>query len=451
MPIADEDATVARRPMVTRNAEALALERRRSARHGRRVVAGAFAAMFVTFGVAYSFSPFFASLQGAFAAQRGAISLIFSIAVPLYFILGIVSGPLADRMGPRKVALLGVLIGGTGLLFAARADALWQIYIGFGIGVGFGVGFSYVPSVAAVQRWFLRRRGVASGFAVAGIGLGTLCMPLLAAQLISLVGWRWAWTVFALLMMVGGGGAALLLDRGPERLGWLPDGGVADPSAPRETAAAAGWSVRDALRSRAFALLYVALIFVSVGAFIPFVHLVPYAEDQGIPHAMAVVIFSVLGIGSTVGRFAVGGLADRVGRRWSLAAVFFGLAAMLLWWLGSSTVWQLVLFALLFGSCYGGFVALYPALTVDYFGGRNASGIIGILYTAAAVGTLAGPKLAGDGFDLFKSYALPILVSAGCACFAAFLVLLLPDPAAQAAARGAVATSRMTPLPGGAP
>ena len=53
------------------------------------------------------------------------------------------------------------------------------------------------------------------------------------------------------------------------------------------------------------------------------------------------------------------------------------------------------------GSCQFGFVALYPALTVDYFGGRNASSIIGILYTVGAIGTVAGPKLAGDGFDLF--------------------------------------------------
>jgi MFS family permease len=104
---------------------------------------------------------------------------------------------------------------------------------------------------------------------------------------------------------------------------------------------------------------------------------------------------------------------------------------MHLWWFSSGSVWQLAVFALLFGSCYGGFVALYPALTVDYFGGRNASGIIGFLYTATAVGTLVGPKLAGDGFDLFGSYALPILVSAGCALLAALLILLLPKTATE--------------------
>jgi MFS family permease len=407
----------------------VAIAQRRSRRHGRRVVVGAFGVMFVMFGILNSFSPFFASLQEAFTAQRGAIALIYSIAAPLYFLLGLLSGPLADSLGPRRVALIGVLLGGTGLLFAARATALWQIYLGFGLCFGGGIGFAYVPAIAAVQRWYVGGRGTASGLAVAGIGLGSLCLPLIAAPLISWVGWRGAWSVFAVLAIAGGGGAALLLDRGPERHGWLPDGGVADPSAEYQRTALTGWSVKDAIRSRPFCLLYVGLVFVSVGAFVPFVHLVPYAEDHGISQTSAVGIFGMLGIGSTAGRFAVGGLADRIGRGRSLALVFFGLAAMLLWWLVATSVWQLTIFALVFGCCQGSFVALYPALTVDYFGGRNASGIIGILYTAGAIGTLAGPKLAGDAFDLFHSYSLPILVSAGCALVAAIFILLLPKPA----------------------
>jgi MFS family permease len=413
---------------------AISIEQRRSKQRGRRVVIGAFGVMFVTFGITNSFSPFFASLQEAFVAPRGAISLIYSIAVPLYFIFGLIGGPLADIFGPRKVSLTGVLLGGAGLFFAAQAEALWQIYLGFGLGIGFGVGLSYVPSIAAVQRWHLKSRGVASGLAVSGIGFGTLCMPLIAAPLISWLGWRDAWSVFALLMIVGGGGAALLLDLGPEQYGWLPDGGVANPLAEHEEAVVTGWSVKDALRSRPFLLLYAGLVFASAGAFVPFVHLVPFAEDHGISRTAAAAILSTLGVGSIAGRLAAGGLADRFGRGLSLAAVIFGISAMLMWWPIAGSVWQLMIFALIFGSCWGGFVALYPSLTVDYFGGRNASGIIGILYTAGAIGSLAGPMLTGYSFDLFHSYSLPILASACCALVAAFLILLLPKPTSPAAA-----------------
>src|SRR5579863_1038132 len=126
--------------------------RRLSARRGWTVVASAFVLMFITFGAAYSFSPFFAPMEQAFHASRGAISLIFSIAVPLYFLFGAVSGPLADRIGARRVCLFGVAAGGLGLIYAANADALWQVYLGFGGGLGIGIGFSYVPAIAAVQR-----------------------------------------------------------------------------------------------------------------------------------------------------------------------------------------------------------------------------------------------------------------------------------------------------------
>jgi MFS family permease len=107
------------------------------------------------------------------------------------------SGPPADRVGPSRICFLGSLIGAFGLAYAAYASGLSQVYLGFGIGVGVGVGFTYVPAIAAVQRWFVRRRGFASGIAVAGIGLGTLAMPVIAQGLMrnwvgAVLGSRWA-------------------------------------------------------------------------------------------------------------------------------------------------------------------------------------------------------------------------------------------------------------------
>ncbi len=397
-----------------------------SAQHGWSVVAGAFAVMLVAFGAAYSFSPFFAPLQETFAAPRGAVAQIFSIALCLYFVLGGISGPLADRTGPRRTILFGILAVGGGLILAGQARTLWQVYLGFGVGVGIGVGFAYVPAIGAVQHWFVRQRGFASGIAVSGIGVGTLLMPLAAAELIDRLGWRGAWTALGVFTIIIGGSAVLFIHGPPQRLGMLPDGGIANAT---PSGVIAGATLRQALGSRSFWLLYLALLAMSVGLFIPFAHLVPYAEDHGISHGTAVLLFSMVGVGSVLGRFGIGGLADRWGRRRSLAGMYLGLALMLLWWLAATSVWQIALFALVYGICYGGFVALYPALTVDYFGGRNASGIIGALYTGTAIGTLIGPRLAGDAFDLFRSYTLPIGISAVGALLAVFFILRLPEPA----------------------
>lgn len=323
-----------------------------STRQGWMVVAGAFGVMFATFGVAYSFSVFFTSLQQTFGASRGEVSLIFSIAVPLYYLVGAISGLIADRFGSRLTCLSGVAIGGAGLIFAAQADALWQVYLGFGLGIGLGIGFSFVPSLAAVQRWFVRRRGLASGIAVSGIGLGTLVVPPVAIELISRLGWRKAWIVLGLFIILFGGTAALFTNNAPERRGASADGGILDPHSTGGPSIVEGFSLREAITSRAFLLLYLALVVIWIGASMPFVHLVPYAEDYGLTHSTAVVIFGLIGVGSLAGRFALGGLADRLGRRKLLTAMFVGLALAQLWWLAATAAWQLALFALIFGACY---------------------------------------------------------------------------------------------------
>jgi MFS family permease len=167
---------------------------------------------------------------------------------------------------------------------------------------------------------------------------------------------------------------------------------------------------------------------------VPFVHLAPYAIDHGMAKSAAVLLVSVIGVGSTVGRFFLGGLADRLGRRLSLLAMFVGMAASLLIWAVSTTFWPLAAFALIFGVAYGGWVALLPSVVMDYFGGRNVSGIIGVLYTSAGIGTLIGPSAAGFAFDISHSYTLPILISAAGNVVAALIMAATSDVAAGDAA-----------------
>ena len=373
-------------------------------------MAGAFAVTLVGFGSAYTFSAFVGPLQHHFAASRGSVSLVFSLAGFLYFWLGIVSGPLADRLGARRLAVLGMILTGFGLALAGFARTLTEIYAAYGLGVGLGVGCSYVPVLGAVQRWFVRRRGFASGLAVSGIGVGTLLMPPFASLLIGALGWREAYVALGVLAAILGGGFALLIENDPRDRGLGPDG---DPlqsfsRAPRT----GGATIREALRTRAFIGLYVACLICSFGAFVPFVHLVPYALDHGIAQPTAILLLGMIGIGSTAGRFFLGGLADRMGRRAALLMMFVGMALALAIWASAEGVWMLTAFALVYGIFYGGWVAVLPAVVMDYFGGRNVSGIIGVLYTSVAFGTLIGPSAAGFVFDLSHSYVLPILAGA---------------------------------------
>jgi predicted MFS family arabinose efflux permease len=183
--------------------------------------------------------------------------------------------------------------------------------------------------------------------------------------------------------------------------------------------------LRDALRTAPFWLLYASLMLSCVGLFVPMVHLAPYAQDAGYSEAQGVTLVSLIGLGSLLGRFTIGAAADRLGREPSLAAMYAGLGAMLLVWWAASAWWLLALFAVVFGMCYGAYVALLPTIVMDLYGRRSVSGIIGFLYTGAGLGTLVGPWLAGAAYDALGAYDLPIAAGAALAFLAAACVLVM--------------------------
>ncbi len=396
--------------------------------YGWVVVGAAFTVMFLGFGVAYSFGAFFKALQDEFAADRADISFVFSLSIFLMFLVGAVAGPAADRFGPRRVIAAGMVLIGVGLVAASRATALWHLYLIYGLTIGLGVGFSYVPAIGAVQRWFVRRRGFASGVAVSGIGAGTIAGPLAATWLIGLYDWRGAYVAMAGIAVVFGLAGAWLIEHSPEHRGLAPDGDPPAADTNGNAGAAAGMGLGAAIRSRPFVLYSAATFLIALGLFTPLVHLPNYARDLGLGEATGVLLLGLFGFGSLVGRFLLGAIADRYGRHQTLTVTFAIMGAMSVLWWASTGVWSLGIFAVVFGACYGGFVALSPALMMDYFGGRNVSGIIGILYSAAAFGALAGPTLAGLAYDIVNSYTIPILAGAVFSLMAAGVMLTIPTP-----------------------
>ena len=386
--------------------KAQALQR---ASYGWVVVLCAFTLMFVGFGAAYSFAAFFRAFQAEFGASRAQVSLVFSLCAFLYFLLGAPGGMLADRYGTRRVALTGVAFLVAGLVAASYARSVEVLYLTYSIGLGIGIGLSYVPSVGAVQPWFEKRRVLASGIAVSGIGAANLLAPPLAAWWIETLGWRGAYLALAAgTLLLGGAAAAAIRNR--------PAG---------HARATDGMTLHAAVRSRNFWVLYVTLTLAGFGCFVPLVHIAPYAVDAGHAESFGIWLVSLIGVGSLVGRFASGGIADRVGSLRSLALFYLGMALMLLLWWSSTAAAPLVVMAIGFGICYGGFVATFPSVVMELFGARSVSGIIGCIYTAAGIGTLFGPPVAGAAFDATGSYSLPILGAAALALIGAAGVRLL--------------------------
>ena len=128
----------------------------------------AFFTCFIVFGVFFSFGAFFKPMAAQFGASHAAASTVFAITACLSNLLGVVGGHLGDRFGPRRVMLVGAITIGVGLIATSRIDRLWIAYFTYGIGVGVGIAFTYVPVLAMVAGWFLKRRTAAS--TVAGQG-----------------------------------------------------------------------------------------------------------------------------------------------------------------------------------------------------------------------------------------------------------------------------------------
>ena len=353
-----------------------------------------------------------------FGTGKGATALMFSITTAWYFGLGLVSGRIADRIGPRPVMLAGAVSLGVGLLATSRVDSIWVGYLTYGVGVGTAVACCYVPMVASVGGWFLRRRTVALGIAVAGIGMDTLVLAPFSQSLIDRYGWRTAYVV------LGIGGTALLL---------LASLGAHRPptSGPQERS-----DVRRIVRLPGFAVLYGSNVLMSLALFVPFVFLKGYAEDRGVDPALAATLVGIIGGASIVGRLGLGALGGRLGPVRLMQLSFAAMTVSFLLWLAADGSYPvLVAYAVVMGVGYGGFIALSPAVTALLCGTQNLGATLGALYTAAAIGGLLGPPLAGEVIDRV-SYNAAIVLAMVLTGAATAVLLALPRPVANVGGHG---------------
>jgi len=402
------------------------------------VVWACFGSLAVIFGVAYSFAAFFESFAREFDAQRADVSLVFGLCGLIYFVLGVGGGMLADRFGPRVTCVSGMVLIATGLLGTSLSGSMGAVYLSYGVCIGLGIALVYTPAIGCVQPWFTRRRGLASGIASAGIGAGTLVVPLVASALIAALPWRDAMRLMALGVLVLGVGCAWLMRRAPVASATPVGAGAAGGPVGSLAAVNAppGLTLRETLRQRSFWWLYAATVLAAPTMFVPFAHVSAAARDAGIDNAAAVGLVGLIGIGSLVGRFAMGALADRLGRGLTLVLMQVSMGASYLLWGAADGYPAFAVFALWFGLSYGGIVSLLPALCMDLFGARALASVIGTLYSGAALGNLLGPVLAGRAFDQLGGYGLVIGVGMALSVLATVASARVVTPRAGAGGRG---------------
>jgi OFA family oxalate/formate antiporter-like MFS transporter len=393
---------------------------------GWYVVFAAHLLLALIFGAAYSFGAFFSQIQASFGVGSFSVASVFSLTAFIYYVVGVFSGSLADRVPTRLVVGAGVVLLALGFFVSSLASASLQVFIvSFCVLVGLGVGLVYVPTVTAVQRWFVKHRSKASGLALAGTGVGTFIGPMAAGLLMQHFSWESTMRIFAVAIVVVGVLAAMLVRSTPQEVGLLPDGDLPSSTGTvGRVTTLPGMRLAEAVRSGRFWWYFGAIFFGSVGLFLALVHINPYARQLGISANESNLLIGLIGVGNVGGRLFLGSLGDRMGARRLLICLTFALMLLNGFWLSAHGFYSLAIFAIFFGVANGGCISLYPAVAASWFGMANLGAILGALYISVGIAALVGGSLGGLLFDLYQSYAASISLSAVCALLSVVFILI---------------------------
>ena len=356
--------------------------------------------------IVYSFGVFIKPLTQELHSNRASISLAFTLANLLQSVSSPLAGRLADRFGARRVILLSSVIFALLLVSSHLLSLkLWGFYVFYSL-LGFvGSGPAPIPYVKVISRWFDRRRGLALGLTMFGIGSGAILIPALAQRLIAMLGWRSTYMVIGLLvLLVSVPVVAFFLKDSPAEMGLLPDGAIAAREAAEKQNTQEGMAWSDARRSKAFWLMVGAIFLVGASVHGCVLHLVPLLSDQGVTSNRVALATSFLGSALLIGRVGSGYLLDRFFAP-RVAVCLFGAAACGIALLRMGAASGLVLLAVfLIGLGMGSEVDIIAYLVSRYFGLRAFGEVYGYAFASYVLAGALGPWLMGLGFDRSGSY-----------------------------------------------
>jgi MFS family permease len=388
------------------------------------IAAACFGVQAVGIGTYISYGVLFNPLISEFGWSRASIAGASSVAFLLMGLFGIGIGRLNDRIGPRMLMTVTGAFFGLGYLLMSRLDAIWQLYLFFGIVFGIGLSSIDVIALTTIARWFVRKRGIVTGIVKVGTGAGQMIIPFLASILISVYGWRNSCLIIGVAVLVILVLIAQLLRRDPSLMGLSPDWGEEGP-ADKSDSAPEGLSRREALRTWQFWTICAANLTSVFCLMLVVVHIVPFAQDIKVSATRAAGVLSTIGGVSMAGRFICGITIDCIGSKIVMIFSFILLIIALLWLQIAKELWMLYLFAMIYGIAHGGLFTAISPMVAEFFGIKAHGALFGIVMFSGTFGGALGPFLAGYIFDVTAGYSLAIWICTLMSALGLTLVSLL--------------------------
>lgn len=359
-------------------------------------------------GTLYSWSVFVEPLTDYFskdlsqAVTANEVLMPFSAFIAVFSVTMVLTGGYVERFQPRIIIITGGILTGLGWLLASTATSMLALTVLFGVIGGMGVGIAYGTTIAVAARWFPDRRGLAVGMTVLGVGFSAVVTANLAGYLINSYGIMATFLIFGIGILAITVPMALPLTYPPP--GWKPRGW--NPALPGEFHdETPEFTRREMVRTPAFCGLFICYFIGSIAGLMA----VSIAKPAGtelvhIETGLATSLVAFFALFNGGGRPLFGMLTDRINpRNTALLSFVLIAAAGLLMWLVPTIPGYIAAFALLWG-CLGGWLAIAPTVTAQYFGISDYPKCYGVVFLAYGAGAIAGPQLAGIVKTLTGNY-----------------------------------------------
>ncbi|MBI2092166.1 MAG: OFA family MFS transporter [Deltaproteobacteria bacterium] len=364
----------------------------------------------ISLGAVYIYSVFKTPLQQMFGWDKSQVALPAQIILASFAIAMIFAGRVQDKIGPRVVATAGGIVLGAGLILASLTQKMgglsWFVTT-FSVIGGIGVGITYVCPISACVKWFPDKRGLITGLAVAGFGAGGLVFAPIAKSLIESHNVMYTMLALGIIFLVTIIIGAQFLSAPPAD--WKPENWQAaagSTAAPQKK----DYSWREMLATPQFYLLWLAYFAGCTAGLMIIMNASTiwqsFAANQKIVGSVldstvfdtiktaGATSVSLIAIFNAIGRIAWGKISDSMGSRIKTLIIMFAICSASMLFLNRLTTYPLFIIGTgLIGFCFGGFLALYPAVTADFYGTKNVGANYGIMFTAYGAGGLLGPWL----------------------------------------------------------
>ncbi len=386
------------------------------------------------------FSVYFLPVTRDLGLSRATTSLAYGLARLEGGIEGPLAGYLVDRLGPRTMVAIGGLLAGLGFMLLSQINSFATfllVYIGV-LAMGMNAGFNH-GVMAAVNNWFLRRKGLAMSVTSMGGSIGGALITPAVAFIVLGIGWRYSAFISGVVMLAVVIPLSVVIRRSPESMGLLPDGDpepavpgtdpvATKPLQPGRHYTTEDFAVKEALRTPAYWLLAASMgmrIAAHTGVF---VHLVPLMVWKGRTEAEGAFVVAFVSLASIPLRVLIGWVGDKWAKQKMVGiTMILGAISLTLLLLSGGALWQLLIFGALFAFAEGASGASW-SLIGDFFGRKSFATLRGGVTTVHSLMSMGMPVFAGWVYDASSSYRWAILPMIGVYLIAAVMFWSLPKP-----------------------